>query len=642
MQSVQRVVSDGTLQIVDLRISYFDRSEISVYINSELYTAWQWASDVEDRIVFNEPIPDGVEVLIKRTTDLSKLRHYFSKGSAFTAEALDEDLQQVLHIAQEATESSLVGDFYTDIDMHGHRVRNISPAVDDSDALTLRQYKQDAQGAWVARNQAERFKNEAASYASSAQTSANNSAASAQDSLAAAGSAQTYATSAAASASAAAQSATNAAASATAAAQSATNAAASFDAFDDRYLGAKPSDPVTDNDGNALQVGALYWNTTANEMRVWNGLSWQASAGSLVGNVTTATRLQTARTLTIGNTGKSFDGSADVSWSLDEIGAARFGAIVDGTNLNTVIAPGFYRLFGYPANAPAGVGDGQLIVARGGGDTILQIVTGYGNGEIYWRQGNPPELGGPAWGSWGPWYRFFHSGNINTANAGTATRLQTARTLTIGSTSKSFDGSADASWSLADILGNGVPGTAQELGSGVDLNTIQTPGFYWQPADVNASSGANYPVPYAGALMVLKNTTGVTQIYYLYGHLTTMFFRGYYNTQWSPWREVYHSGTPALPLGVGQTWQNVTAWRAANTTYTNTTGRPIEVAITYYNHGNNAAALTFIVNGVIVGRFVTRFGSGEKAAFISAIVPAGASYSVSNAEGTLFSWAELR
>lgn len=55
-------------------------------------------------------------------------------------------------------------------------------------------------------------------------------------------------------------------------------------------------------------------------MRVWNGSSWQIAAGSLVGNVATATRLQNARTLTIGNTGKSFDGSENVAWSLDEIG----------------------------------------------------------------------------------------------------------------------------------------------------------------------------------------------------------------------------------------------------------------------------------------------------------------------------------
>lgn len=40
------------------------------------------------------------------------------------------------------------------------------------------------------------------------------------------------------------------------------------------------------------------------------------------GNSSTATKLQTARTLTVGSTGKSFDGSGDVRWSLSEIGAA--------------------------------------------------------------------------------------------------------------------------------------------------------------------------------------------------------------------------------------------------------------------------------------------------------------------------------
>ena len=46
------------------------------------------------------------------------------------------------------------------------------------------------------------------------------------------------------------------------AADSAAAAAASYDSFDDRYLGSKTSDPTTDNDGNALIDGALYWNST--------------------------------------------------------------------------------------------------------------------------------------------------------------------------------------------------------------------------------------------------------------------------------------------------------------------------------------------------------------------------------------------
>lgn len=43
--------------------------------------------------------------------------------------------------------------------------------------------------------------------------------------------------------------------------------------------------------------------------------------GPLTGNATTATTLQTTRTFQIGNTGKTFNGSANVSWTLTEIGA---------------------------------------------------------------------------------------------------------------------------------------------------------------------------------------------------------------------------------------------------------------------------------------------------------------------------------
>lgn len=46
------------------------------------------------------------------------------------------------------------------------------------------------------------------------------------------------------------------------------------------------------------------------------------SSASCTGNAATATKLATARTLTIGNTGKSFNGSANAAWTLAEIGAA--------------------------------------------------------------------------------------------------------------------------------------------------------------------------------------------------------------------------------------------------------------------------------------------------------------------------------
>jgi hypothetical protein len=62
------------------------------------------------------------------------------------------------------------------------------------------------------------------------------------------------------------------------AATQATNAAASFDEFDDIYLGTKSSDPSTDNDGDALASGALYFNTSSNTLRVFDGSSFNRAA----------------------------------------------------------------------------------------------------------------------------------------------------------------------------------------------------------------------------------------------------------------------------------------------------------------------------------------------------------------------------
>ena len=49
---------------------------------------------------------------------------------------------------------------------------------------------------------------------------------------------------------------------------------ATYDEFDDRYLGRKASDPTVDNDGNALQKGTLYFNTTTDTFKGYNGTAW--------------------------------------------------------------------------------------------------------------------------------------------------------------------------------------------------------------------------------------------------------------------------------------------------------------------------------------------------------------------------------
>jgi len=90
----------------------------------------------------------------------------------------------------------------------------------------------------------------------------------------------------------------NSASSATAAANSAASAAASFDQFDDIYLGAKSSAPTVDNDGNALQAGALYYDTTADEMRVYTGSAWKAAGSAINATSNRATYTATSNQTT--------------------------------------------------------------------------------------------------------------------------------------------------------------------------------------------------------------------------------------------------------------------------------------------------------------------------------------------------------
>jgi hypothetical protein len=72
------------------------------------------------------------------------------------------------------------------------------------------------------------------------------------------------------------------------AAASASAAAASADAFDDVYLGSKSSDPTTDNDGDPLAAGMLYYNTVSNIMRIYSGSAWENVAVSTSGFATLA------------------------------------------------------------------------------------------------------------------------------------------------------------------------------------------------------------------------------------------------------------------------------------------------------------------------------------------------------------------
>ncbi|MCG3656007.1 pyocin knob domain-containing protein [Aliarcobacter butzleri] len=49
-----------------------------------------------------------------------------------------------------------------------------------------------------------------------------------------------------------------------------------LDTFDDRFLGRKDSDPLTDNDGEPLSIAAIYYNEIDKELKFYNGASWDS------------------------------------------------------------------------------------------------------------------------------------------------------------------------------------------------------------------------------------------------------------------------------------------------------------------------------------------------------------------------------
>jgi hypothetical protein len=102
----------------------------------------------------------------------------------------------------------------------------------------------------------------------------------------------------------------------------------------------------------------------------------------------------------------------------------------------------------------------------------------------------------------------------------------------------------------------------------------------------------------------------------------------------------------SLPLlGVGQSWTDVTASRLIGTTYTNSTGSPIEVAVSCRNTSANAGWGIFLTIDGATTIGTTGVAGGVSDGYwktASAIVPNGSTYSVTLSDANYISWRELR
>ncbi|WP_052712025.1 pyocin knob domain-containing protein [Paracidovorax citrulli] len=152
---------------------------------------------------------------------------------------------------------------------------------------------------------------------------------------------------------------------------SATAASASALQVDKRYLGAKAAAPTTDNQGAALQGGAIYYDTTAKQVKTWTGDSWVAGISSVAGV-------------------SSLNGQAGalVKTTLASYGITNFRVdegLPENVNLASVVTSGIYR-YNTAADNPPGILYSPLLVCRSV-DTCSQIVVAYGSGSMFIRGG---------------------------------------------------------------------------------------------------------------------------------------------------------------------------------------------------------------------------------------------------------------
>ena len=111
---------------------------------------------------------------------------------------------------------------------------------------------------------------------------------------------------------------------------------------------------------------------------------------------------------------------------------------------------------------------------------------------------------------------------------------------------------------------------------------------------------------------------------------------------YTPYNATNPAGYLSVGLGIAQTWQDLISSRSMGINYTNTTGNPIAVGLSFENAVNSGTRGVFIVDGVVIQETGGSYGGQGYGAF--AIVPNGSVYSMVDTTGglNLQHWAELR
>ncbi|MGG7596605.1 hypothetical protein LOY42_20110 [Pseudomonas sp. B21-023] len=296
---------------------------------------------------------------------------------------------------------------------------------------------------------------------------------------------------------------------------------------------------------------------------------------------------------------------------LDNTGfTGHFPATREVSDCNHASGPGWWSaLGGTAANLPPGITYPCIYTAVSASGFVTQLAIEAVSGKSATRAYN---VNNAQWTAW-----VVHANAANLGTAAAASLTASALDATPGR-----------------VLKVGDHGIGADALSVADLNALVGKGgvYRFNNDAINRPPGITYgAVLHLGragaseAIQVAYSVTGYeAAVRYLVGGV---------------WR-VWVNSTPAW---LGQTWQNMTGARAAGVAYTNDTGRPIQVSALFgpANAANVTAVLT--INGLgLYGQYAG--GAGVYVNTATAVVPPGASYSVSAANGAanLVHFFELR
>lgn len=569
---------NGVTTDYNISWDYLDKDFVKVLVNG-VSVGFTWISDTVIRCSAAPAV--GARVAIVRQTTGEPITEW-GAGVTILGEDLNLATRQALHLAEEAdaivdtaiAASDTVANVY---DAKNKRIINLANGGAGNDAVNKAQLDVEA-STRAAADTAEanaRIAGDASTLNSAKEYTDIREAsilaemtADAAAAEAAKNTAVTKAGEASASATAAAASAVEAAASASSAAASVVAAASSYDQFDDRFLGSKTSDPTVDNDGNALVVGALYYNSVIGKVKVYNGVGWQlafndttvASAipndSSTVSGANVAAALDTLKTLVDGKAATSHTHTianvTGLQTALDgKAASSHTHAIADTTGLQTALDAKFDKsggtltgdafssgtvgssVSGAAASVTATGGNAQLYLSKSGTGKANRV-HGLSGGVIRWifDLGNDLAEAGSNTGS----DLYIHRHADNGAYLGVSFSINRASGEVFLEGSRAL---------TAANLNTVIPRLAADAGAvSGDLNAQVSSGFYrLNPPLTNGPGGVDY-----GQMLVSRGSDTAVQVCWDSG-IGKMAFRAGSaiggTPAWSAWRTVIHDGNIA-------------------------------------------------------------------------------------------------